>query len=83
MILSVGYRVKSRTVAQFRIWATDWLRDYLVKGYAINQRRLEQIGQAVSILSRSTDTLVAGTADVLSTYPPGLELPRDHGAGRV
>lgn len=83
MILSVGYRVKSKTATQFRIWATDRLRDYLVKGYAINEQRLEQIGQVVSILSRSTDTLVAGTADILTTYLPGLELLRDYDAGEV
>ena len=38
MILSVGYRVKSKTATQFRIWATKTLKDYLVQGYAINQK---------------------------------------------
>jgi len=37
-ILSVGYRVNSKQGTQFRIWATDVLRDYLLKGYALNQR---------------------------------------------
>lgn len=83
MILSVGYRVKSKTATQFRIWATDRLRDYLVKGYAINQQRLDQIGRVVRILSRSSDELVAGAADVLSTYLPGLELLRDYDAGSI
>ncbi|MCI1831402.1 MAG: virulence RhuM family protein [Bifidobacterium sp.] len=78
VILSVGYRVKSKTATQFRIWATNQLRDYLVKGYAINQQRLDQIGQVVRILGRSTDTLVAGTADILSAYLPGLKLLRDY-----
>ena len=43
VIISVGYRVKSRQGTQFRQWATQRLKDYLVKGYAINQKRLEQM----------------------------------------
>jgi hypothetical protein len=39
VIISVGYRVKSQRGTQFRIWATDVLREYLLRGYAINQRR--------------------------------------------
>ena len=42
VILSVGYRVKSRRATQFRIWASKTLKDHLVKGYSINQKRLEQ-----------------------------------------
>ena len=38
VIISVGYRVKSKQGTQFRIWATQVLRDYLLKGYAFNQR---------------------------------------------
>ncbi|MBP1672762.1 MAG: putative DNA-binding protein [Bacteroidetes bacterium] len=38
VIISVGYRVKSKQATQFRIWATNILRDYLLKGYALNQR---------------------------------------------
>ena len=38
VIISVGYRVKSKQGTQFRIWATNVLREYLLKGYAINQR---------------------------------------------
>lgn len=44
-IISVGYRVKSATATQFRIWATKRLREYLVQKYSINQQRLEQLGQ--------------------------------------
>ena len=42
MIISVGYRVNSIKATQFRQWATQRLKDYLVKGYAINKKRLEQ-----------------------------------------
>lgn len=40
VIISVGYRVKSRQGTQFRIWATNVLKNYLVQGYALNQKRL-------------------------------------------
>ena len=45
VIISVGYRVKSKIGTQFRQWATQRLKDYLVKGYAVNQKRLEQTHQ--------------------------------------
>ena len=50
VIISVGYRVKSKQGTQFRIWATRILRDYLLKGYAINNRmnRIEDNVQAIS-----------------------------------
>ncbi len=58
IIISVGYRVKSKKGTQFRIWATQVLRQYLVQGYALNQRRLQekqdQIGklqQAIRMVS--------------------------------
>ena len=42
MILSIGYRVNSKKATQFRIWATNTLKDYLLKGYVINEKRLLQ-----------------------------------------
>ena len=57
VIISVGYRVKSKRGTEFRIWARKILKDYLVKGYAINEHiRKEQIGelrQLVGVLSRN------------------------------
>jgi len=57
VIISVGYRVKSKRGTDFRIWARKVLKDYLVKGYAINERiRQEQIGelrQLVGMLGRT------------------------------
>ncbi len=44
VIISVGYRVKSRRGTQFRIWATSVLKDHLVRGYTLNQRRLAEKG---------------------------------------
>ena len=57
MIISVGYRVKSKRGTAFRIWARNIIKDYLVKGYAVNERiRKEQIGelrQLVGMLGRT------------------------------
>lgn len=53
VIISVGYRVKSIRGTQFRQWATQRLKDYLVKGYAINQQRLQQLEQVVNIIQQS------------------------------
>jgi hypothetical protein len=50
VIISVGYRVKSQRGTQFRQWATQRLRDYLVLGYAINEKRLAQKQQEVEYL---------------------------------
>lgn len=52
-ILSVGYRVNSTRATQFQIWATQRLRDYLVKGYAINQNRLDELQQTVQLIQNS------------------------------
>jgi prophage maintenance system killer protein len=49
-ILSVGYRVNSKQGTHFRKWATNILKDYLVQGYAINQKRLQQKQQEVEFL---------------------------------
>ncbi|WP_329437205.1 virulence protein RhuM/Fic/DOC family protein [Dietzia cinnamea] len=81
VIISVGYRVKSRTATRFRMWATARLREHLVQGYTLNSRRLEQLGSVVQILARSDDALVAGVADVLAAYLPGLTLLRDYDEG--
>ena len=49
-ILSVGYRVNSKQGTQFRQWATQRLRDYLIKGYALNEKRLERKNKEIQIL---------------------------------
>ena len=62
VIISVGYRVKSKQGTQFRIWATSILREYLLKGYAINQRvdrienNLENLSKEVSKISLQLKT---------------------------
>ena len=56
MIISVGYRVNSTRATRFRVWATQTLKDHLIRGYTLNERRLRERGiemeQAVQLLSR-------------------------------
>jgi prophage maintenance system killer protein len=74
-IIAVGYRVNSRRATQFRIWATAVLRDYMLKGYALNQQRLKTLGQVVSILKRADKQLDAKQVlSVVERYTSALEL---------
>ena len=50
MIISVGYRVNSKRGIIFRKWATGVLKDYMLKGYAINQKRLEYLEKTVKLI---------------------------------
>lgn len=56
VIISVGYRVKSKQGTQFRIWATQVLRDYLLKGYALNQR-MNRIEDNVEHITKKVDAI--------------------------
>jgi len=62
VILSVGYRTNSARAIEFRKWANSVLRSYILKGSAVNQKRLEQLGTVVHILGRSSDEMVSGVA---------------------
>lgn len=67
VIISVGYRVKSQRGTQFRIWANHILKDYLMKGYAINkaltEQRYTELRQLVAVLGRTVKTQEALTSD--------------------
>ncbi len=52
-IISVGYRVYSKQGTQFRIWATNRLKEYLIQGYSVNQKRLQELNQIVQIIAKS------------------------------
>lgn len=73
-IISIGYRINSIRATQFRQWATQRLKDYLVNGYAINQQRLEQLNQIVKVIQQSgtTDNLqlseAKGLLEILGSY---------------
>ncbi len=50
MIISIGYRVKSQNGILFRKWTTNVLKDYMLKGYAINQKRLDYLEKTVKLI---------------------------------
>ena len=77
-IISVGYRVKSKSATNFRIWATARLKEYLTQGYTINQKRLQQnaheLEQALALIQKTANsselTLESGRGlvDIVSRY---------------
>lgn len=52
MIISVGYRIKSQRGILFRKWANKVLKEYLIQGYAVNQKRLDDLGKVIDIQNR-------------------------------
>ena len=91
VIISVGYRVKSPRGTQFRQWATHRLKDYLIQGYAINQKRLAQTQQEVKtlksgiqILSRAIESKASEEGLAwLEQYAVGLALLDDYDHERL
>ena len=84
VIISVGYRVKSKQGTQFRIWANKILKEYLVKGYSINEKRLEQKEQEVQLLKNGIQILSRAIEEKseenewLSIFSKGLQLLDDY-----
>lgn len=84
VIISVGYRVKSKQGTQFRIWANKILKEYLVKGYSINEKRLAQKEQEVQLLKNGIQILSRAIEEKteenewLSIFSKGLQLLDDY-----
>lgn len=80
VIISVGYRVKSRRGIEFRKWATNVLHSYLMKGYVANEQRLRDLGQAVRIMARlpEGDLSVRQVLDIVQSYSRALGLLDDY-----
>jgi len=87
VIISVGYRVNSTRATQFRIWATNVLREHLTQGYTINENRLKQeqnkvktLQTTIDLLSRSLKNQIGTVeeakqvANILDTFAHGLDL---------
>ena len=55
VIISVGYRVKSKRGTQFRIWANKVLKDYLIKGYSLNEKKLKEHTEKIRELERKIE----------------------------
>ena len=90
MIISVGYRVKSQNGVIFRKWATSVLKDYMIKGYAVNQKRLEYLEKTIKLID------IAGRIDtdlkdneameiikVINNYSNALNLLDDYDNRRI
>ena len=57
VIISVGYRVKSKRGVEFRRWANSVLKQYIIKGYAVNDNRIKQLGEVIRIMKRTENDL--------------------------
>ena len=86
VIISIGYRVNSKRGILFRQWATQKLKDYLVKGYALNEQRLAQKNQEIQflhdgirIMSRAIEEVTNDEASKwLDKFSKGLQLLDDY-----
>ena len=90
VIISVGYRVKSQNGVLFRQWANKILKDYMIKGYAVNEKRLECLEktvQLIDIASRNLEGLenidAKDIIKVLKDYTKSLDLLDDYDHKRV
>ena len=57
VIISVGYRVKSQRGVEFRKWANSVLKQYIINGYAVNNNRMNQLGEVIRIMKRTENSL--------------------------
>ncbi|WP_295152081.1 virulence protein RhuM/Fic/DOC family protein [uncultured Ruminococcus sp.] len=79
VIISVGYRVKSQRGVEFRKWANGVLKDYIMRGYAVNTKRIEQIGEVIRIMKRAENQLDAKQVlSVIEKFNTALDLLDDY-----
>ncbi|MCQ2581638.1 MAG: virulence protein RhuM/Fic/DOC family protein [Alphaproteobacteria bacterium] len=76
MILSVGYRVKSKTATQFRIWATKTLKDYLLQGYVVNQKMLSEQKSKMLMLQKTIDLMTRSIENQTSNLDQAQQVSR-------
>lgn len=75
VIISVGYRVKSNRGVEFRRWANSVLKQYILQGYAVNQRRIQQLGEVIRIMKRTENELDSKQIlSVIERYNNALDL---------
>ncbi|MCQ2966944.1 MAG: virulence RhuM family protein [Alphaproteobacteria bacterium] len=79
VIISVGYRVKSKRGVEFRKWANSVLKQYILKGYAANESRLIELKQTLEIIRRNEDSLEKQQIlSVIDSYTQALDLLDDY-----
>lgn len=89
VIISVGYRVNSRRGTQFRIWATQVLRDHILKGYSVNDRRLKELRQSIRLVGQVLDRHDVSSDEarallrVVEDYDRALDILDDYDHQRV
>jgi len=75
VIISVGYRVKSKRGVEFRRWANSVLKQYILKGYAVNDNRIKQLGEVIRIMRRTENALDSKQIlSVVEKYSTALDL---------
>ena len=79
MIISVGYRVKSQRGVEFRKWANSVLKQYIIRGYAVNEYRMKQLGEVVRLMQRiETDLDTKQVLSVVERFSKALDLLDDY-----
>ena len=75
VIISVGYRVKSKRGVEFRRWANSVLKEYIIKGYAVNHNRMNQLNEVIQVMKRVESSLDSKQVlTVVKRYSHALEL---------
>ena len=75
VIISVGYRVKSKRGVEFRKWANSVLKQYIMQGYAVNHNRIAELGEVIQIMKRTQNSLDSRQVlNVIQKYNEALEL---------
>ena len=75
VIISVGYRVKSKRGIEFRKWANSVLKQYILQGYAVNHNRIAQLGEVIKIMKKTQNELDSQQVlNVIQKYSKALEL---------
>ena len=86
-IIAVGYRVNSKKATSFRRWATSILKDYMIKGCAVNQKRLDVLNKTITIQSRMLASTLGieekEVLNVIEAYSNALSLLDDYDHGCV
>lgn len=88
MIISVGYRVNSKKGTAFRIWANKIIKNHIVEGYSVNEKRLQELKKTIKLVNRTiqyldSDNQTKGLFEVLSDYSTALDFLDDYDHQRL
>ena len=79
VIIPVGYRVRSKRAVEFRKWASKVLKQFILRGYAVNEQRMKQLGEVINIMKRTGNLLEARQIlDVVDSFSVALDLLDDY-----